>query len=244
MGFRYIGAKTRHAVWSNFADCLHNSDLLRQSVRNAVRRLEERKKQYGDTHELDLQLTKVRDQIERTGEAYADGALGKELYTDKLGKLKKRQSQLKERISNLNPEHQAEIQHLERCISTVNQMLENDLAITKKGIRGYTYDKTTDTFKVIPLGWNLSEIDTLLKNMEFEKHNKLILPKAHDSLPEPDPQEWRMTIRALLQVFDVRIMVYPDRVEVHGILPEQVIGIPEWGTKSKGAPISQSVCGM
>ena len=166
------------------------------------------------------------------GLTFADGAIGKETYDRKLQELRKLKADLSQRRNNLNPEAQAEIAELESHMATVERILNKHsggVFITKFGIW-----ETTGNLKV-PLGYN--------PWLETEGRSGVGKPPKMDTIPiegtdltmlgvlppkgfwlSKNPKETIMeNIRAVLQASDTKVYVFPDRVEIHGLLPMQVI---------------------
>ena len=221
------------SVWKEVKTMLNDGDKLKQSVRNALSILEDKRSQSGEqTESLDHKLEIVWGKKERLGLTFADGVIGKETYDKKLQELKKLEADLSQRRSNLNPEAQAEIAGLENHIAMVEKMLNKHsgkVFITEFGIWG-----TAENTKV-PLGYN--------PWLETEGKPEIGKPQNMDKIPiegtdlsmsgvlppegfwlSDNPKETIMkNIRAVLQAFDTKVYAFPDRVEIHGILPRKVI---------------------
>ena len=221
------------AVWKEVKTMLNDGDILEQSVRNALSVLENQKNQLGEqTESLDHQIEIIKGKKERLGLTFADGAIGKETYDRKLQELRKLEADLSQRRSNLNPEAQAEIAELESYIATVEKILNKHsggVFVTEFGIWG-----TTGTLKV-PLGYN-PRLETQGKSgvgkpqeMDVIRIEGTDLTMSGVLPPEgfwlsKNPKETIMkNIRAVLQAFGTKVYVFPDRVEIHGMLPTQVI---------------------
>lgn len=234
---RIEGKWLEKAVWDKVKAILQNSDILRQSVKNALSELQEKRNEFGDqTESLDRQLEIIKGKKQRLGLAFADGAVTKELYSRKLQELRRKERDLLKMRDNLNPEAQAEIAELENCIASIDKMLDKHsgrILITEFGIWGLTDDQ------IAPLGYNAwletdaragigkpRERDTIkVEGSDFKMIG--ILPPEGFWLSK-NPQETMMkNMRAILQEFDTKIYVFPDKVEIRGFIPTQVIDVPE-----------------
>ncbi len=239
------------AVWEEVKMMLNDGDVLKQSVRNALSVLEDKRNQLGEqTESLDHQIEIIRGKKERLGLVFADGAIDKETYNRKLQELRKLEVDLSQRRSNLNPEAQAEIAELESHIATVEKILSKHsgrIFITEFGIWG-----TTDNLKV-PLGYNPwletegkstagkpQEMDTIRIEGTDLTMSGVLPPEGF--LLSKNPKETIMkNIRVILQAFDTKVYAFPDRVEIHGMLPTQEIqrepiirsGIPTAGSTGR-----------
>jgi hypothetical protein len=220
-------------VWEEVKMMLNDGDVLKQSVRNALSVLEDKRNQLGEqTEYLDHQIEIIRGKKERLGLVFADGAIDKETYNRKLQELRKLEVDLSQRRSNLNPEAQAEIAELESHIAIVEKILSRHsgrIFITEFGIWG-----TTDNLKV-PLGYNPwletegkstagkpQEMDTIRIEGTDLTMSGVLPPEGF--LLSKNPKETIMkNLRAVLQAFDTKVYAFPDRVEIHGMLPTQEI---------------------
>ena len=59
--------------------------------------------------------------------------------------------------------------------------------------------------------------------------------------PQDRSKQIKRNIRAILQFFDIKVFVYPDRVEIRGAIPTQVLANDEPENQSSFAPIIKSV---
>jgi len=199
----------------------------------SIRVSQESKKQLGEqTESLDHQIEIIKGKKERLGLTFADGAIGKETYDRKLQKLRKLEADLSQRRSNLNPEAQAEIAELESYIATVEKILNKHsggVFVTEFGIWG-----TTSNLKV-PLGYNPwletegksgvgkpQEMDAIrIEGTDLTMSG--ILPPEGFWLSKNPKETIMKNIRAVLRAFGTKVYAFPDRVEIHGVLPTQVI---------------------
>ena len=86
---------------------------------------------------IDRELETISGKKERLGLAYADGAVGKEAYDDRLRILKKREGELLKARSNLDPQVGIELDALQQGIVSLEKALDGKsgrLLLTELGI--------------------------------------------------------------------------------------------------------------
>ena len=71
---------------------------------------------------MDSQIEIVRLKKERLGLVFADGAISKDVYTQKLHNLNKQERELLKVRGNLNPEALAEIAEVENTIKSMRNV--------------------------------------------------------------------------------------------------------------------------
>ncbi len=77
-------------VWNRLKDVLSNSDAMGRCIRDALDELKERRKHFSEqTCAVDSQIEIIRLKKERLGLVFADGAISKDTYTQKLHNLNK-----------------------------------------------------------------------------------------------------------------------------------------------------------
>ena len=242
------------AVWDKFAITLGDSDVLKQSVNDALSKLEERKRcMEVESEPLDRQLEKTRAKIERYGVAFGDGAISEETYHDKLASLKKQEAELLARKADLDPEAQLEVSRLEDYIQSVRELLDKGwLAVQEDGIWAYRYDRVTGFADAECFGSEFNVEETIEKVTHPIKqkppwqdddgvtHVEIKLrPEGIWAFQHPDEARIQ-SMRAILQKFDTKVWAYPDRIEIRGFIPTQVIATPAKVVQSKREPITQS----
>jgi len=191
----------------------------------------------------------VKLKKERLGLVFADGAIGKEVYTGRLHELSKRESESLKIRDNLSPEAQAEIVELENSITSIEGMLDShsgNVLSTDFGIWGLTGDK------IAPLGYN-PWLETDCRNEIGQAREtgtiriegtdlkmKAILPPEGFWLSENPGEAITKNVRAVLQKFGTRVYVFRDRIEVRGLIPTQIISASSGAKRSKREPIIHS----
>jgi len=240
------------AVWRKVQDVLRDRQTLSRCVNDGLVELEDIRSHLKEsTLAIDDKLNNVRTKLERLGMAFADGAVTEKSYRLKLGVLKKLEASLLRRRRDIDPAEAADLAEVEGRISFVQKVLEaGTLNITDFGIFGSIDDK------YFPAGFNaFRETDGELAigevvDMDYfrvdgiEHRGRLInAPPAFFECDDPEKQKAVITEnrRAMLQLFGVKVHVFPDRVEVRGSIPTQVLGLvnakPE-PTETTGSIIS------
>jgi site-specific DNA recombinase len=234
------------AVWDKFAATISDSGILRQSVNDALVKLEERKKQMETESEpLDRQLEKVKGAIERYGMAFGDGAISEEQYRDKLSRLKSQEADLIARKATLDPEAQLEVARLEDYILSVRDLLDKGgLVVETDGIWAYVFNQAGGLVDAEYLGVGL-DVEKIV-----EKATQRCVPQPAPKVGEDGmdcldievdqwafehPAEARVrSMRAILQKFDTKVLAFADRIEVRGFIPTQVIAMSSKRQQLKG----------
>jgi site-specific DNA recombinase len=234
---RWINAQwLEWAVWYKVKEVLGNRDTLAQCVKDAMVRLQEKREQLGtETLDIDHELEDVGKKQERLGIAFADGAINEEVYRSKLHSLKARQATLQKCRQNIDPTSLAELEMLEDRIANVNDILDKGrLTLNEFGIFGAVGDTYT------PVGFNAwRETDGILSIGECIEQDTFRIEgtdRVMRGIDAPagfwdciDVQEQdniiKKNMRAILQLFNIRIHVFPDRIEIQGAIPTQVLDI-------------------
>ena len=222
------------AVWRKVKEALQNPDRLSKYMEDALASLQEQRKGLSsEALHLDRELAAVRKKLERLGIAYADGTISEDTYHLKLGQLRDREVDVVKCQRNIEPATLTDLTHLEDSIKTIQDVLKKGkLTITEFGIFAMLGEK------YVPVGFNayretdgeyamgeLTEKDTF----KFEGISKVMrgiaapvgFYKAID--PKERAERIKRNMRAILELFDIKVHVRPDRIEVKGSIPEQVI---------------------
>jgi hypothetical protein len=243
-------------VWDRITEVLSDKAKMVDCVRKALKDLEERKAGIG-TEILDNEskVELVRKKMERLGMVFADGAINEEIYRSKLKQLKKQEATLIKCRKNIDPAALDEIDNLEKRISIVNEIIERGaIEFTDFGVFGTLGNEN----KYVPLGFNVlrENIDNLgigeVKEMDYfgiEGTDKYIrgidVPEGFWDYDRAEQEKIVIkSKRALLQLFNIKIIAYPDRVEIQGTIPPQVLYKEEKresGTGRVSSSLSQTV---
>jgi len=235
------------AIWGKFTEAFANPNLLKESISKALQAIKQRRSQLeAGSKPVAEELDKVKKRKERLGRVFADGAISEESYSMKIEGLKKQESSLQHRLTNLNPEARAELHEIERWIPSIENMLNQrflSTAITPWGIYAIGKFKNGDT-KIIPLGFNLRE-----KLLPEEGKPPIRTKVGMDAITAmvPPAEFWEegqaqevltQNKREMLRAFGIKFFVYPDRIEIKGYIPNQVI--KRVNTQSNGGRDTQS----
>jgi len=223
-------------VWGKVQEAINQPEVMREYVSRALANLEVKKTQTGDeVQEIEKQLGGVKTKLERLALTFADGAIDESLYRVNLEKLKKQQLELTRRQQAIDPSTLMEILETQERIEAIKEILDHgSLRLNALGFFGLMGDK------YIPVGFNpwletdgkpevgqltnMSDVkipgtDIMFKSMAPQG----ILESTPAQLTELLKKNWR----GILQLFDIHVKVFNDRIEIHGLIPPQVIAIPE-----------------
>ena len=232
---RYVRADwLEWEVWGKVKDVLNDSEKLTECVNKALIALEERKLQIGaETLAVDNKLKAIRDKMERLGIAYADGAVSGNAYKLKLNQLKKQETALVKCRHNIDPLELTELAVLEGRITAVKDVLSKGrLLVTEFGIFGELGDD------YVPVGfnaWRESDgklaIGDVTEMEKFRIEGTDMVMSGIDAPPgfwecedlKEREEKIKRNMRAILQLFNIKVIVYPDHAEIKGTIPPQVL---------------------
>jgi site-specific DNA recombinase len=243
-------------VWNKVRNAFNDPVTLKSYVEDALAELEEKKSKIGgDALDLDEQIETVKRKKERLGMAFADEAIPEKIYRTKLQQLHKQEMSLEERRYNLDPNEMMEVTDLSNRITTVREILQKGkIQLTDLGFFG------TEGDKYIPLGFNPwpetdskksigkpAEVATAVIDDETGLIGKTVLPPGFMD-PGVTPSEKRKRIirnmRSLLRFLNIKVIIYPDRKEIRGAIPPQVIEVSAKDGNSVGCRITSSAKGL
>ncbi|MFC1951939.1 recombinase family protein [Chloroflexota bacterium] len=221
-------------VWRKVKEVLNDSDKLIECVNKALVELEERKSQIGsEILDVDGKLETVRKKMERLGMAFADGAMEESVYKSKLKQLKKQETSLVKCCHNIDPLELTKLAELEGRITMVKKVLSRGrFEVSEFGIFG---EKGNE---YIPAGFNAwRECDGELTIGEVTEKDYFHIEGADKYMrgidaplgfwecgdPAKQDNIIKKNMRAILQLFGIKVLVYPDRVEIKGTIPQQVL---------------------
>ena len=236
-------------VWRKVQDAINEPDVMREYINKALSNLEEKKSQTGDEiQEIEKQLVSVRTRLERLGLAFSDGAINEVSYKTNLAKLKKQEIDLTRRQQAIDPSTLMEITDMQARVKAIKEILDKGrLQLNPLGFFGLLGDK------YMPVGFNpwrdtdgKMEIGKLTDMTDLQIEGTDIVFKSMtpqgilDAAPGERLELLKKNWRGILQLFDIHVTVFNDRIEIHGLIPPQIIQIPG-KRQSEGAPISHSV---
>ena len=198
------------AVWDRVKEILNNSDKMTECVNKALVDLEERRKEIGaENLSIESKLEVTRSKKERLGIAFADGAVDLTVYKSKLKRLNKEEEFLFKSQHSIDPAPLGEIAYLGFCIEIVKDILnKGSILITDLGIIVTTGEDDGSTTRLtdLLLGSQDKSESPCEKTTSQEKQDSLLRNK-----------------RAILQMFNIKVIVYPERVEVKEAIPIQLL---------------------
>lgn len=245
---RWINAKwLEWAVWDKVKEVVNNPDTLVQCVNNAMAKLQESREQLGtETLDIDRELAAISKKEERLGIAFTDGAIKEEVYKSKLRQLKAREAMLLKCRQNIDPTSLTELEMLEDRIANINDILSKGrLTLTEFGLFGMVGGTYT------PVGFNAwRETDGNLSIGEHTEQDTFPIEGTDLVMRGIDAPSgfWdcndlgeqantiNKNLRAVLQLFNIRVHIFPDRIEIQGAIPTQVLDISSQ-KEPPGAPI-------
>jgi len=201
-------------VWEKVKEVLNDSGKLVECINRSLVELEERRREIGaESMATESKLEAVRAKEERLGMAFADGAVSESAYKLKLKRLKKEESDLLKCHHNINLGELADMINLGIRIDMVKEVLnKGSLLVTDSGIFG-------------DLGGTRGPTDTY----GFEMTDMVVrsIEATMDYREGDDPREKQEAMkdhqRTILQRFNVKVIVYPERVEIKGTIPTQTL---------------------
>jgi site-specific DNA recombinase len=239
-------------VWNKVKQTFGDPDRLREYVDKALYNLEQQKSQLGSGY-LDIEkgLTLVKKKEERLGIAYADSTLPQNVYKAKLQQLKKQEKALEQRQHNLNPSEMIKIAEISHRVTAVKELLQKGkVHLTGLGFFAAEGDK------YVPLGFNPwpesdgkvaigneAEMDIVYVDKENGLVGKSNVPPGFldPDIPASEKKQRVLTNwRELLRFLDIKVTIYPDRKEIRGAIPPQLITNPPHNN-TVGTPITSAV---
>jgi hypothetical protein len=185
---------------------------------------------------INEKLDTIQAKKERLGIAFADGAVKQDLYNEMLTALKKQEADLLKKRYEIDPSRIDNLSSLEARIKSIKEFLaKGKLILDEFGI----FAVTDNHF--LPVGFNaFRESDGKITLGEIERKQimafegeypvymwNLIDPPAFYECDDPKKRidEVIKNIRAVLQLFVIKVYVYTDHVEIKGAIPPQLLGM-------------------
>jgi len=215
------------AVWEKVKDVLNNSDKMTECVNKALIDLEARRDEIDEENsDIESKLEIIRAKQERLGMAFTDGAVHEPAYKSKLKRLKNEEQFLLRSQQDINPEQLGKIAYLSFCIETVKEILDHgSIHITDFGLMGNMGEDNS----------HISGITDFITGNQYLPDNSL-----EDHLSSEKQESLIRNRRALLQMFNIKVVAYPERVEIQGTIPTEVLENRNMRRKPDIAPIISS----
>ena len=211
-------------------------------------------------------LTELQAKKERLGIAFADGTIPEKLYNSMLGKLKKDEASLLQSRHGIDPSRLEDLAALEAHIATVKEFLDKgDFILEESGLYAVSgkqylplgFNSFRPSDGKIALG-EIQQKETVTGEWYWDIDAAKLVSSEWVAPPSDvitvmwwdtvDPAEFReaektertrviaRNIRGIFQLFDIKVYVYRDRIEIKGIIPPQLIYLPK-GKSAASAPI-------
>jgi site-specific DNA recombinase len=222
------------AVWRRLKAVLTDSEALKDSLRNTLTELKQKRNELNKgSGSIDRELETISGKKERLGLAYADGAVGKEAYDDRLRILKKKEGELLKARSNLDPQVGIDLDALQQGIVSLEKALDGKsgrLLLTELGIWAESVPEDWIAGHVVlPHGaWDepgaLEGLDVIRIGDTGPIIRMVDSPGVFCNLEVPREIVWQ-NIRNVLEWLCIRVYVFHDRVEMRGFIPTEVMDI-------------------
>ncbi|MFC1944698.1 recombinase family protein [Chloroflexota bacterium] len=229
-------------VWSKFVAAISDSDILRKSIQDAVAKLEDRKRDMDTTSQpINQQLENINKRIKKLATAIEfteDDLTESDLadFKEKLEKYKKEKAILQDRKDNLSPEIQAEVIQLEDYIAWINKLLDKGgVVVEPDGIWAYEFDENGGLVAAENFGSSLDIEATVERATRPKKPRQSPKWKEGEgyyirvnmaNFRQSKEEARTASMRAILQKFVVKVVVFHDRIEVRGLVPIESINMP------------------
>jgi site-specific DNA recombinase len=227
-GSDYCALPTCHAatlddvVWKHFSEAASNSDVLRKSIELALAQLEEKQKRLGDASAIENELAELQERKQRIWDNHADGGMPKERMLAQIRQVEAKEKDLQQRLNAVDPAARIETVQLKDFIATARAILDKgDLSVGEFGI-----DAEVDLQGLLCAGGPDLEPDVIDQQIDKVHDGVRVSVRLSERgmyrLQHADELIMQRR-RKLLEMFDVKVVVYPETVEVHGMIPVQTI---------------------
>ncbi|MFC2067902.1 recombinase family protein [Chloroflexota bacterium] len=228
------------AVWHTFEETVSDNELLRKAHETRLKILKNMKST-DVVVKIGKELEKVKGKLLRLAETYSDGAIGPDEYHARLLRLKAQESELTKRLTNLETvEDKERAASLERLTSSLQSLLDDgtgQVIVSPFGVFGVPHD---ESLPVLGLACTIEdtpevhwELSGFLEKIEYTrgdyKQLKQLSRRIMDLTVGVGKVQLIHNMRSILQLFEVRVVVYNDRIEIQGHLPTQTLGVLQAG---------------
>jgi len=190
------------------------------------------------SHPVNRKLTGVKNRIDRLAytltradDMLTDDAIAH--FEEDLSKLRKEKMDLEARRDDLNPLN-TEILRLENYVTSIKRLLDRGgFKVEPDGIWAYAFDENGGILDAENFGTGLDVEQVIEKvNAIPEARPKTIVGKdGHIDFDTPidrwafeHPDEARVKgKRAILRSFDAKVLAFPDRLEIQGMIPTETM---------------------
>lgn len=215
-----------NAVWQTFANTITNSKILQESVERALEELEQHRKRLGDTS-IDEELGKLRARKERLLTAYVEGGMARDRFLDNVSELNGKAKELQARRNGLDPGARLQIAKLEDFTNYVRKCLrDGHISVEEDGV--YAFDSRVwgqgSGHRLGDTGLDVPSTVTALSITDEEPDDSLSYVPDFGGLTHDDFARARVeSMRRLLMKFDIRVVAFPEHIEIRGLIPTQTV---------------------
>jgi len=238
----YIRAeRLERAVWLKIQDVLRNKETLAECVSKGLADLEAKKSHVGaEMLAINNTLETIRAKKERLGIAFADGAVNESIYKLTLNKLKKQEASLFKCRHDIDPSQLADLAVLEDRIAVIKEIIsKGSIVLTEFGIYALTENE------YVPVGFNafresdgklaigeVTELEIFQPEGSDKTYWGIGAPPAYNECKDTKKRAEMINknLRGIMQLFSIKVFVYPDYAEIKGTIPPQML---EMKTKKK-----------
>ena len=224
------------ALWHTFEETVSDVELLRKAHETRLKILKNRKST-DVVARIGKDLEKVKGKLLRLAETYSDGAIGRDEYHARLLTLKAQESELTKRLTNLetieDKEQAASLYRLTGALQSLLDESTGQVIVAPFGVFGVPHDKS---LPVLGLACNIEdtpevhwEYSEFLEELEDTKGDYEQLRRSIRIMMNLKTGAGKVQLiqnmRSILQLFEVRIVMYNDRMEIQGHFPTQTLGV-------------------
>jgi len=221
------------AVWRKVKAILNEPDKLLESVNQSLRDLEASKSHFSvELRDLDKKIEVVKNKSERLGIAFADGMISESVYKTRSAQFKKQADSLIKRRRNISPSELDELAVLEDKIRLIREIIgKGRFDVTEFGLFasyddcytpvGFNAWRETDGKMAIGEVWEMDSFG--IEGTDLKMRGIDVPPEFWEAGPEEQLQRIEQNMRAILQFFNIKVFVFPERVEIRGAISTQVL---------------------
>jgi len=163
---------------------------------------------------------------------FADGMISESVYKTRSAQFKKQTDSLVKRWKNISPSELSELEILEDKIALIKETIDKGrLDVTEFGLFasyddcytpvGFNAWRETDGKMAIGEVWEMDSFG--IEGTDLKMRGIGAPPEFWEAGPEEQSQRIGRNMRAILQFFNIKVFVFPERVEIRGAIPTQVL---------------------
>jgi uncharacterized protein YfkK (UPF0435 family) len=203
---------------------------------------------------VDKKIEAIKSKAERLGIAFADGMISENVYKTKSVQFKKQIDSLVKQRNNISPSELMELEVLEDKIALIREIIDKGgFSVTEFGLFalyddcytpvGFNAWRETDGKMAIGEVWEMDSFR--IEGTDLKMRGIDAPPEFWETEPEERSRRIRSNMRAILQFFNIKVFVFPNRVEIRGSIPTQVLTgeEPEQSESPSMVPIINSAMG-